>query len=81
MLDWWRGHWGIENRSHYVRDVTFQEDACQINCGDGPQNLAAIRNGIISMLRLVGHHNIAGALRNYTWHTSRLLAMLGIFKK
>lgn len=30
LLDWWRGHWGIENRSHYVRDVTLGEDACQI---------------------------------------------------
>jgi predicted transposase YbfD/YdcC len=81
LLDWWRGHWGIENRSHYVRDVTLHEDACQIYRGDAPQNLAAVRNAIISMLRLAGHSNIAGALRNYTWHTSRLLAMLGIFKK
>ena len=81
LLTWWRGHWGIENRSHYVRDVTLQEDACQIHCGHAPQNLAALRNAMISMLRLKDHRNIAGALRNYTWQTSRLLAILGIFKK
>jgi predicted transposase YbfD/YdcC len=81
ILAWWRGHWGIENKSHYVRDVTLQEDACQINCGHAPQNLAALRNAIISMLRLKNHRNIAGALRDYTWNISRLLAMLGIFKK
>jgi len=81
LLSWWRGHWGIENRSHYVRDVTFQEDACQIYRGHAPQNLAALRNAVISLLRLKGHQNIAGALRNYTWHPSRLLTILGIFKK
>ena len=30
LLKIWRGHWGIENRSHYVRDVTFGEDACRV---------------------------------------------------
>ena len=33
LLRCWRGHWDIENRSHYVRDVTFQEDACRIRTG------------------------------------------------
>jgi hypothetical protein len=30
LLRWWRGRWGIENRSPYVRDVTIQEDAYRI---------------------------------------------------
>lgn len=81
LLAWWRGHWSIENRSHYVRDVTLQEDACQIRKGDAPQNLAALRNAIISMLRLEGHTNIAAALRTCAWKTQRTLAMLGIVKK
>lgn len=81
LLTWWRGHWGIENRSHYVRDVTLAEDACQIRKGDAPQNFAALRNTIISMLRLHGHTNIAAALRKCTWKTQRVLAMLGIVKK
>ena len=81
LLAWWRGHWGIENRSHYVRDVTFQEDACRIRKGDAPQNLAALRNAIISMLRLEGYTNVAQGLRACTWKTQRLLAKLGIVKK
>jgi predicted transposase YbfD/YdcC len=81
LLSWWRGHWGIENRSHYVRDVTLDEDACRIRKGDAPQNLAALRNAIVSMLRLEGHGNIAQGLRACTWKTQRLLAKLGIVKK
>ena len=81
LLAWWRGHWGIENRSHYVRDVTLNEDACRIRKGDAPQNLAALRNAIVSMLRLEGHANIAAALRECTWKTQRMLVMLGIVKK
>ena len=27
LLSWHRGHWGIENRLHWVRDVTMGEDA------------------------------------------------------
>jgi len=80
LLRWWRQHWGIENRSHYVRDVTFQEDACRIRKGHAPANFAALRNALISCLRLVGHNNIASALRTYAWQTQRMLAMLGIFK-
>lgn len=81
LLQWWRGHWGIENRVHWVRDVTFDEDRCRIRKGHAPQNLAALRNTLISLLRLQGHTNIAAALRICTWKTQRLLAMLGIFKK
>jgi hypothetical protein len=81
LLAWWRGHWGIENRSHYVRDVTLDEDACRIRTGHAPQNLAAFRNAIVSMLRLDGHNNIAAALRTCTWKTQQLLAKLGIVKK
>jgi hypothetical protein len=81
LLRCWRGHWNIENRSHYVRDVTFQEDACRIRTGHAPQNLAALRNALIALLRLHGHANLAAALRRYTWKTQQLLAMLGIFKK
>jgi hypothetical protein len=81
LLRWWRGHWGIENRSHYVRDVTFQEDACQIKKGQAPQNFAALRNALISLLRLQGCTNIAAALRDYTWKSSRLFTTFGILKQ
>ena len=46
-------HWGIESL-HWVRDVTFGEDKCQVRHGHAPQNLAAFRNAAISLLRLGG---------------------------
>lgn len=51
LLGWLRGHWGIENRLHYVRDVTMGEDANRTRVGSGPQVLAALRNLAISKLR------------------------------
>jgi len=81
LLTWWRDHWGIENRSHYVRDVTLEEDACQIATGDAPQNLAALRNALLALLRLHGCENMAAALRACSWNLQRLLAMLGKFNK
>ena len=80
LLAWWRGHWGIENRLHYVRDTAFAEDACRIRKGHAPQNLADLRNGLISWLRLTGHANIAAGLRACTWQTQLLLTNLGILK-
>jgi len=81
LLAWWRGHWGIENRSHYVRDVTMGEDASRIRKGNAPQNIATLRNAIISLFRSNGKKNIAAALRETTWNLQRIREMLGIFKK
>ena len=81
LLGWNRGHWGIENRSHYVRDVTFGEDASQIRKGWAPQCLAAVRNTAISFLRASGVTNIAAALRNNDYQLPALFAKLGIVKK
>jgi predicted transposase YbfD/YdcC len=76
-----RGHWGIENRSHYVRDVTFGEDASQIEKGYAPQILAGLRNGLIAVCRAEGVKNIAAALRQNAFKVPHLLAKLGIVKK
>src|SRR5262245_48055981 len=59
LLNGLRGHWGIENRLHDVRDVTRGEDANRTRSGSGPQVLAALRNLAISKLRLDGVTNIA----------------------
>ncbi len=63
LLAWRRGHWGIENRVHYVRDVTMGEDGNRTRVGSGPQVLAALRNATISRLRMAGSTNIAASLR------------------
>ena len=49
-----RKHWGIENKSHYVRDTVYREDHCQAWAGEGPRVLASLRNLAISLLRLKG---------------------------
>ena len=73
----WRGHWTIENRVHYPRDVTLGEDACQVRAGNAPQALAALRNALLSLLRAQGWTNIAAALRHYGAYVTRALRLLG----
>ena len=80
LLTHWRGHWGIENRLHWVRDVSLGEDKCQVKKGHGPHNLAAFRNAAISLLRLTGRHEIAVALRDFSYRPRKLLQFLGIMK-
>jgi predicted transposase YbfD/YdcC len=49
-----RSHWGIENKSHYVRDTVYREDHGQAWAGSGPRVLAIIRNLAIGLIRLRG---------------------------
>jgi predicted transposase YbfD/YdcC len=73
----WRGHWSIENRDHYVRDVTLGEDAGQAHSGSTPQALAAWRNGLLIVLRRAGWQNIADALRAYAASVHHALDLIG----
>lgn len=76
LLGWARGHWGIENRLHYVRDVTLGEDANRSRTGSGPQVLATLRNLAISKLRLDEVTNIAAAFRRNAARVGDLIASL-----
>jgi predicted transposase YbfD/YdcC len=40
-----RGHWGIEDRLHRVRDIDFDEDRSQVRTGSGPRIVASLRPG------------------------------------
>lgn len=73
-----RGHWGIENRLHYVRDVTFGEDASQVRTGAAPQVMAALRNAVLGLLRQHGYTNIAAGLRDIAWQPGAALRLLGV---
>lgn len=74
----WRGHWGIENKVHYVRDETMGEDRGQMRRGNAAQALAALRNGMLSLLRSQGVTQIADALRHHGSSVEEALAFLGI---
>ena len=74
-----RAHWTIENRLHWVRDVTFDEDRSQVRRGAGPQVMATLRNLAVSLLRLAGARYIAPALRHLGWREpSTIFRLLGI---
>jgi predicted transposase YbfD/YdcC len=73
----WRGHWTIENRLHYVRDETLGEDRCQMHAGHAAQALAALRNGLLNMLRAKGWQNIAAALRHFGASVQDALVAIG----
>lgn len=53
-----RNHWGIENKSHYPRDVVYREDNDQTWQGEGPLVLAVLRSLAMSLFRLKGVKNI-----------------------
>ena len=69
-----RAEWGIENGVHYRRDMTLEEDAGQIRRGGAPQVLAALNNGVVSLLGQVGESNLPDLQRTFDYHFDRFLA-------
>ncbi|OAA22596.1 ISAs1 family transposase [Frankia casuarinae] len=68
-----REHWLVENRLHWVRDVTFGEDLDQVRTGNAPQVMASMRNLAITILRLAGTTNIAAGIRYHARRPERPL--------
>ena len=71
-----RGHWTIENLSHRTRDVTFREDASQVRCGNIPQVMAALRNTVMTLLRISGRTKIEKAQRFFAARPWQALEIL-----
>ena len=78
LLELVRGHWAIENKSHWVRDVTYDEDRSQVRQGHIAQAMAALRNTGIGLLRAAGYDNIAKACRQMAAQPHRALALIGV---
>ena len=76
LAAWARGHWHIENKLHWVRDVTYQEDNSLVRTGNAPRVMATLRSLAISILRLDGHANIAAANRHHARDPQRTLKLL-----
>ena len=73
-----RGHWSIENKIHWVRDVTFREDASQIKTGSRPRVMATLRNLVIGLIRQAGHTKIAATIRRIRNNPHLLIAIMGL---
>ena len=77
LLGLTRGHWGIENGSHYRRDVTLGEDQSRVRKGSAPQVLAGLRNSIIHLVKEVAP-GLATAIRRLGNCFSQALDLLGL---
>lgn len=78
LLLLWREHWHIENKLHYVRDVSYREDKSQVRAGKIPEVMAALRNAAITMIRISGATNIAAACRRYAAQPGLAMTALGL---
>lgn len=76
LAAWIQGHWTIENRLHWVRDVTFDEDRSHVRTGNAPHVMATLRNITIGLLRLTGWNNIAAALRHHARDPAKTVTWL-----
>ena len=73
-----RGHWTIENKVHWVRDVTFREDASRVRTGPRPRIMATLRNLAIGLIRQAGYTKLAAAIRRIKYDVALLIAILGL---
>jgi hypothetical protein len=78
VLGFLRDYWHIENKAHWVRAVTFDEDRSQVRTGAIPQVMAALRKTTIGLLRCAGATNIAAACRYYAAQPWAALTLRGI---
>jgi predicted transposase YbfD/YdcC len=76
LAGWVQGHWAVENKLHYVRDVALAEDASRVRTGHAPQIMATLRNTAISLLRLTGVQNITEALRHHGRRPDKIIMLL-----
>ena len=72
-----REHWHMENRLHWVRDVTLGEDACRVRKGAAPQVLAALRNAVVHLLAGVPAESRAAATERLSARPNEALSLLG----
>lgn len=76
LLELNRGHWGIENRLHWRRDVTLGEDHSQVRSGCAPQVLAALNNTLLALMDLLHVPNVPNQMRFYQANPLEALRLL-----
>jgi predicted transposase YbfD/YdcC len=73
-----RAHWAIENRIHWVRDVTFREDASRVRTDSRPRTMATLRNLAIGLIRQAGHTRIAATIRKARHDPHLIYTLMGL---
>ncbi len=75
-----RGHWGVENKLHWVLDVQFGEDQSRARRGYAAENLATLRRFALNLLKLekTKQRGIRGKQLNASWDHAYLLRLIGI---
>ncbi|MBM3859124.1 MAG: ISAs1 family transposase [Verrucomicrobia bacterium] len=75
-----RGHWGVENKLHWVLDVCFREDQSRARAGYAAENLATLRRLALNLLRRekTKKRGIKGKQLNAGWDHAYLLRVLGV---
>jgi predicted transposase YbfD/YdcC len=72
-----RGHWGIENRLHWVLDVVFREDLSRLRTGHGPENMAVVRHMATNLLhRAKPTSSLKNRRKRAGWNTSYLESLI-----
>lgn len=77
LLHRWRGHWGLENRLHWVKHVVLKEDASRVRIGQAPLLLATLRKVVVSFLRAVGFASITEGRRHFALNFDEAMAFIG----
>jgi predicted transposase YbfD/YdcC len=67
-----RGHWSIENRLHWVKDVIQHEDGSGIKKGNGIETLSILKNVAINISRELGFDSIKGATIHFASNVKEL---------
>lgn len=74
-----RGHWGIENRLHWVLDVVFGDDQARLRTGHGAKNMAVVRHFAINLVRAVSDKKSIKLRRKAAgWDVRYLASILGV---
>lgn len=72
-----RGHWGIENRLHWVLDVLFLDDQSRLRTGHGATNMAVVRHFAINLVRAATDKKSLKTRRKLAgWDENYLAALL-----
>ncbi len=76
LLQRWRGHWAVENRLHWVKDVVLKEDASRVRTGLAPLVLAMLRNALVTCLHTAGFDSITQGRRHFALNLDNAIAFV-----